>query len=80
MINLLPCPFCGNDATIVVLDENDLCGCDCVRSKPYFAIVCSISEISPVPTADWKPGCGASSGFAPTGEEAAKKWNRRASS
>ena len=74
---LLPCPFCGNDTAIRILDENDLCGCDCVTSKPHYAVVCCVNELSLVPMAGWKPGCGASGGFAPTGEEAAKKWNRR---
>ena len=66
---LKKCPFCGGENV-----EFDTCkgleDCpdftECINPS-YHAVVCNVN----------KGGCGASSGFYPTKEEAAEKWNRR---
>ncbi len=73
---LLPCPFCGNNISLVVMDENDVAACDCRSDRPYFTVCCSILEISPN-TPNWKAGCGASGAFKPTRAEAIMAWNQR---
>lgn len=78
MENLKPCPFCGN----TMLDISDVRDCeDCANFEaedvcPAFEpagfcnmkfVVCSF----------YKGGCGASSGWYKTEEEAVEAWNRR---
>lgn len=81
-INLSPCPFCGKLETVHLETvrsceecgnfESDACPAyepfdDQEDRCPYKAVVCIISG----------GGCGASSGWYPSAEEAARKWNRR---
>lgn len=70
MKKLKPCPFCGNEEGLEVLDQNELEGPDDPVKNPYFVVVCSID----------KGGCGSSSGYFPKPEKAAEAWNRRAES
>ena len=78
-IKLKPCPHCGN-SNLEFTDMHDLeeCGnfdtdnCPCNGYEPsgcaYKSVVCSVQ----------KGGCGASSGYYLTEEEAAEAWNNRA--
>lgn len=79
-IKLKPCPHCGNN-NLEFTDMHDLeeCGnfdtdsCPCNEYEPpghcaYKSVVCSVQ----------KGGCGASSGYYLTEEEAAEAWNKRA--
>ena len=66
---LLPCPFCGRDmARFITCHEVEACGqfnrCDRDGS---FAVICSFVY----------GGCGSSSGFYESREEAAEAWNKR---
>lgn len=66
---LEPCPFCGLDKALFTnCQEVEACA-DYKRcaDSHYFAVVCSCGD----------KGCGASTGFWPTREEAAKHWNQR---
>ena len=68
-ISLDPCPFCGKDvADFATCQEVQACenfrSCD---SGHYLTIVCSFKN----------GGCGASSGFWPSCQEAANAWNRK---
>lgn len=60
---LLPCPFCGesNSATIDEEDNIDL------SENSYYSVVCNYR----------KGGCGSSSGYKETIEEAVELWNTR---
>ena len=79
MQELKSCPFCGNIKNVRVLDSNQIEGID--KDNPnyshcaFFAGVCSFNN--PNPNSMTKGGCGASSGYASTIEEATKKWNTR---
>lgn len=68
---LAPCPFCGRWEPVLT-DCQELQACEtwkrCPAVSHYKAVVCSIAG----------GGCGASSGFWPTDEEAVRAWNRRA--
>lgn len=74
-IELEHCPFCGNNDAPKVLDQNEVNLLDeedfDYVTHPYYAVVCSVNA---------KPnkGCGASSGYYQTPEEAIAAWNRRA--
>lgn len=64
------CPMCGKRvAEFTSCAELEECenfeSCD---SEPFICVVCSATN----------GGCGATGGYAPSAEEAAKKWNRRA--
>lgn len=76
---LLPCPFYGAEATEIT-DVHDLeeCGnfeyedCPCELYEDsgnfgYYTIVCSAN----------RGGCGSSSGYFPTKEQAIEAWNKR---
>lgn len=76
---LKPCPFCGAKATIITNAHElkecanfDYDNCPCNEyeggSCSYYTIVCSVNN----------DGCGASSGYYPTIEQAINAWNRRA--
>lgn len=62
-IEFKPCPFCGGQNIEVLKEKQDLDD----LSFPFYAIVCNWN----------KGGCGASSGYYPTVEEAIEAWNRR---
>lgn len=78
-VKLMPCPFCGADAakisTAMQLEECAMYESkDCpaqqaadTDSCSYKTVVCDIN----------KGGCGATSGFMPTEEEAVRAWNQR---
>lgn len=70
MIELSKCPFCGKitPVTIATAEEMGDCkdGADCIECG-HFCAVCDYSD----------GGCGASSRYARTPEEAAESWNRR---
>lgn len=62
------CPFCGKDvATIANCQEMKECESMGSCKSHYFLVVCTFS----------RGGCGASSGYFPTPEEAAEAWNQR---
>lgn len=81
MNELKPCPFCGGTSALRVLDQNeaDLLGAEDENysENPYYQVVCCMTENSPVPLADWQPGCGSAGGFRKTKEQAIATWNRR---
>jgi hypothetical protein len=65
----MPCPFCGKDVAIFVnCQEMRVCAdyrkCE---DSHYLSVACSYQH----------GGCGVSTGFFPTAEEAADAWNRR---
>lgn len=77
-IKLIPCPFCGWGKTVEFTDALEMESCKkaldkdcCCDYEPngcqMVAVVCNVN----------KGGCGASSGYAGSYEEAAKKWNSR---
>lgn len=75
---LKPCPFCGNNIGIGVFDENEMDirdEDDCVKT-PYYSVCCSVNKFD-IEVPNWKPGCGSSSGFYETKEEAIIAWNNR---
>lgn len=64
-----PCPFCGN-AYPIFANCMEMQICEDFRScgdGHYFTAICSFKN----------KGCGASTGFYPTKEEAAAAWNER---
>lgn len=64
MKNLTPCPFCGNKK-IFILEEGDNSGI--YENIPNYAVCCDFH----------RGGCGATSGYRRTEEEAIEAWNRR---
>lgn len=67
---LKPCPFCGQDiARFVTCHEVEACGefYRCNHEGSY-AVICSFLY----------GGCGSSSGFYQSRQEAAEAWNQRA--
>lgn len=76
--NLKPCPFCGQTEYLVVGTDVDLgVSGEVLEAQSiepgYYTVCCSAER------AFYEPprGCGASSGYYPTKEEAMNKWNRR---
>lgn len=70
---LLPCPFCGKSVIVCFTDARELATCgryaDCEEDDcDMVAVVCDYT----------RGGCGATSGYRETEEEAAELWNRRA--
>lgn len=76
---LKPCPFCGKQDPMVITDAHELESCanyddeNCPAENEggccgFLTVVCDVT----------KGGCGATSGYAPTEEEAVEKWNKRA--
>lgn len=63
---LEPCPFCGQTEYIKVIRDSYV-------GSGYYAVCCSAERAFNEPT----KGCGATSGYYPTKEEAMNKWNRR---
>lgn len=64
------CPFCGKDV-VSFINCQEMRACEDFRQCEdghYLSVVCSFKN----------GGCGASSGFFPTAQEAADAWNRRA--
>jgi len=77
-IKLKPCPFCGNQTSVGVFDENFIEIRDienCVEN-PYFAVCCSVNDYG-TETPNYTNGCGAMGGFKPTKKEAIENWNQR---
>ena len=71
MDELKPCPHCGKIDTVGIATCVELEECEnfeCCESDGYVCVVCDVN----------KGGCGAAGGYAPSEEEAAEKWNRRA--
>lgn len=64
MKKLTPCPFCGNEK-LFILDEGDNSGA--YENIPNYAVCCDF----------YRGGCGATSGYRRTEEEAIEAWNRR---
>ena len=66
----LPCPFCGKDDCIFVMDcytaHGDICDCNSYK-KREFVCVCNYLE----------GGCGTQIGISQTTQEALAKWNTR---
>lgn len=70
MTELKPCPFCGKTDSLEVSDCGSLEECGMFEECGEFAyktVVCNVN----------KKGCGATSGYASTKEEAIEKWNTR---
>ncbi len=65
---LKPCPFCGNgNITIVVDNAYHSFGIADKDEVVNFKVICSVTSC----------GCGASTGWKYSKEEAIKDWNRR---
>ena len=64
MKELTPCPFCGNEK-LVILDEG--CSSEIYENIPNYAVCCDF----------YRGGCGATSRYHRTEEEAIEAWNRR---
>lgn len=70
---LLPCPFCGRSDTTKFWLSSEM-HADCENdagNDDSVAVVCDAA------TPNGPGGCGASSGFAATYDEAADRWNQR---
>lgn len=67
---LKPCPFCGNDTTLVIANCRKLEDCEGFREcvdEPYLSVVCDKTN----------GGCGASGGYAKDKAGAIVNWNER---
>lgn len=66
---LKPCPFCGS-GTMVITECRELEECsnfECCENNGYYCIACNMNA----------GGCGASSGYRGSKEDAIRAWNRR---
>lgn len=73
MIELSKCPFCGKLTTVILTTAREIGDCKkadtCANVEcESFTVICDYSD----------NGCGASSRYARSPEEAAEAWNRRA--
>lgn len=69
-IKLKPCPFCGSITAPTVMNQNEAQWLDNdIDEEDLGMVVCCATR---------KHGCGASTGFCDTAEQAAKAWNKRA--
>lgn len=64
MVTLKACPFCGSTGSLIVVEEE---ADEEEDLEAGFYACCSVM----------KDGCGSSSGFFPTIDEAVEAWNRR---
>lgn len=68
---LFPCPFCGQKETLFVYDSNEMqmryMGDEDYDETPGYLVSCDYL----------RGGCGASSGYKETKEEAVQLWNTR---
>lgn len=69
MPELQPCPFCGSTTAPTVMNQNEAQWLD-NDAKNLSMVVCCAAK---------KFGCGASTGFCDTAEQAIEAWNKRAS-
>ena len=70
MTELKPCPFCGGEKLVITsCAELEICNNfeKCERTH-YYTVCCDFNQ----------GGCGASSGYRPSKEEAIEAWSRRA--
>lgn len=71
MIELKPCPFCGETDTLVAINFNEMYGYekgeDAYHQDPRYTIVCS----------RMRGGCGATGGYKKDAELAIENWNTR---
>ena len=81
-MNIKNCPFCGGVTCVRLCDTNEIDYLNELdvgwEKEPYYQVVCSMNEDSPIPENNWRQGCGSSGGFRATKEEAIELWNRRA--
>ena len=68
-VKLKPCPFCGNRKAPTIMDQNQALWADPDYDGDLSIVVCCATR---------KFGCGASTGFCDTSEQAVQAWNRRA--
>lgn len=77
MVDLIPCPFCGKKHTLRLTTAEELANEGEDDPLPWehaesWAVICDGSKpLGP-------GGCGATSGFQPTQDEAVALWNTRA--
>ena len=67
MTELLSCPFCSNNKISVIVNDAEYSLGLTDKTDVYFKVICSITS----------GGCGASSGWYNTRQEAADRWNTR---
>ena len=67
MVELKPCPFCNNKNISVVVDNAEYSLGLIDETDVHFKVICSTTSC----------GCGASSSWKNTREEAVMEWNRR---
>lgn len=67
MSELLTCPFCDNNKISVVVDNAEYSLGLVDETNVHFSVICSTTSC----------GCGASSGWRDTEEEAIEAWNTR---
>lgn len=71
MPELIPCPFCGSTTAPTIMNQYEAQWIDNdMNAEDQSMVVCCAAK---------KFGCGASTGFCDTAEQAVEAWNRRAS-
>ena len=85
MENLKPCPFCGKTDTLEILSAKSCEECInfedeliCPAFEPYHDDMSDICPQKIIVCCFGKGGCGASSGYYTSEDEAIAAWNRRA--